>query len=406
MESLPGDLALLFILLVILPFAFAGDEPKVDPQTGLIRILFIGDSLMEAGHITPYLYQDPMVALTRVPIYITTELDERLLRVYFPRHQRQIYEGYDVIILGDAGVRIFPANVQTWFKNGVIEKGLGFLMGGGPQSFGGFKAWEHPSYEGSIIADILPVICLRDSPYDLGDWFRMYPAPGYEDHPLMSGIPWEQVPLFCRNRVLPRQGSVVVGISDRNPPGSPILTYMEIGEGVSEAFVFDWGGNGPKEFHRWDYAPVVTSNLVYQIARVAIPEDITLIMLLRKQLTRYFSMRRYVISVIDFSDKFGANLRKSEAALKESDDDRKRVISLYLEGDHQGSLASLEGAIANLDLVTELALKAKDEALFWVYVIEWFVVSGTSMLTGAIVWTLMVRKSVYRDVGITRFAGN
>ncbi|MBU7004515.1 MAG: hypothetical protein HXS50_03025, partial [Theionarchaea archaeon] len=372
MESSNGAWVVLYIILVLLPGAWAGNEPKVDPQTGLIRILFIGDSLMEAGHITPFLYQDPIVALTRVPIYITTDLDERLLRLYFPRHQRQIYEGYDVIILGDVGVMFFPPKVQSWIKNGVIEHGLGFLMGGGPQSFGGFGPWEHPSYEGSLIGDVLPVICLRDWTYDLGDRFWLVPSPGYEDHPLMRNIPWKQVPLFCRNRVLPKEGSVVVGVSNQNPPGSPILTFMDMGEGMSEAFVFDWGGNGPKEFHRWDYAPVVTSNLVYQVARVAIPEDTTLIMRLRKQLIRYFSMRRYVISVIDFADKFGANLRRAEKALSDSDDDRKQVIGLYLDGDHQESLARLESALANLDVVTDLALRAKDEALLWVYVIEWF----------------------------------
>jgi hypothetical protein len=150
---------------------------------------------------------------------------------------------------------------------------------------------------------------------------------------------------------------------------------------------------------------VVTSNLVYQVARVAIPEDTTLIMRLRKQLIKYFSMRRYVISVIDFADKFGANLRRAEKALKDSDDDRKQVIGLYLEGEHQKSLASLESALAELDVVTDLALRAKDEALFWVYVIEWFTVSGTAMLAGAVLWTLMVRKTVYREVGITRFDG-
>jgi uncharacterized membrane protein len=395
----------LFIILILLPGAIAGDEPKVDPHTGLIRIIFIGDSLLEAGHITPFLYQDPMMVLTRVPIYITTDLDERLLRLYFPRHQRQIYEGQDVIILGDVGVMFFPPKVQGWIKNGVIEHGLGFLMGGGPSSFGGFDPWGHPSYEGSPIGDVLPVICLRDWTYDLGDRYWLIPGVGNEEHPMMRNIPWKQVPLFCRNRVLPKEGSIVVGVSNQNPPGSPILTYMDMGEGMSEAFVFDWGGNGPKEFHRWDYAPVVTSNLVYQIARVAIPEDTTLIMHLRKQLIKYFSMRRYVISVIDFADKFGANLRRAEVALKESDDDRKQVVGLYLDGDHQESLESLESAIANLDVVTDLALKAKDEALFWVYIIEWFTVSGTAMLAGAVLWTLMVRKTVYRDVGVTRFDG-
>ena len=57
-------------------------------------------------------------------------------------------------------------------------------------------------------------------------------------------------------------------------------------------------------------------------------------------------------------------------------------------------------------IVKEAKLEAKDEALFWVYVIEWFTVSGTGMMCGAILWTLMVRRAAYREVGTTRFDGS
>jgi hypothetical protein len=36
-------------------------------------------------------------------------------------------------------------------------------------------------------------------------------------------------------------------------------------------------------------------------------------------------------------------------------------------------------------------------------VIEWFTVSGTAMISGAVIWTLMVRRTAYREVGVTRF---
>jgi uncharacterized membrane protein len=327
-------LATLGLISLFVGVAQANDQPKVDPRTGLIRVIYFGEAMMGAGFITPFLYQDPMIALTPAPFTYDPEgLESRSLRLYLPRHQREIYEGYDAIIIADASEPYFPHKVQLWIKNGVTEHGLGFLMGGGPQSFGGYLPWGAPSWDGSIVADVLPIICIHDWPYNLGHTYRLLPAPGYEDHPLIRNIPWTQVPLFCRNRVIPKQGSHVVGISDRYPPNSPILVYSEMGKGISEAFVFDWGGNGPQDFHRWVYGPIVISNLIYHIVRVAIPEDTSLILRLRTTLTKYFSLRRYTQSIIDFAEKFGAKVNRAEEALRISDEDRKQVITLYIGGD-------------------------------------------------------------------------
>ena len=392
-----------FLVLLCIPAVAGEDQPKVDPQTGMIRLLFIGDSMMEAGGVAPFIAQDPMIALTPIPFTALPFLDQdRLLRMYYPRHERDVYERYDVVIIAEANVIFFPARIQMWIKDGVVEHGVGFLMAGGPQSFGGYGPWGIPGWEGSIIEEVLPVTLLTDWTYDLSDRYHLVPTVDNLNHPLIRNIPWEQVHFFCRNRVVKKPGSVVVGESDFHPPGSPVLTYWEIGRGLSEAFVFDWGGNGPQEFHRWAYAPLVTSNLVYYPAGVAIPEDTTTFLRLRTQIIKYLSLRRFVLSVIDFAEKFGANLNRAEEALRHADEERRAVVAFYLSGDHAMSLASLEEALANLEEVSKLALRAKDEALFWVYVIEWFTVSGTAMLCGAVLWSLMVRRTLYREVDVTR----
>ena len=47
-------------------------------------------------------------------------------------------------------------------------------------------------------------------------------------------------------------------------------------------------------------------------------------------------------------------------------------------------------------------VKIKDQALFWVYTIEWIAVSATLMVCGSALWTLMVRRRAYREVRTTR----
>jgi len=396
------------VSLVLALSCCSGALARVDPLTGQVRVLFMGDSEMQAGKITPFLVLDPMLHLDTVPVEGLTQTFRgiedaaRGLRTYFPRVERQVHENFDVLIIADAREPFFPHKLQNWFKNSVIDHGLGFLMGGGPQSFGGYEPWGHPSWEGSPVADILPVSLLGEWPYADKN-YRLVPAEGKEDHPLVRGIPWKQVLLKDYNRVDAKQGAIVVGVSDNFPPGSPILSYIEIGEGIGEAFVFDWGGNNPRDFHRWSYGPIVLSNLIYYPAGVQIPEDMGLYMRVRNKITQYLSLRSYTLSVIDFAERFGANMNRAEKALKSSEEDRRDVISLYVEGSYDESLGRLDSALDNLEDASQLAMKAKDEALFWVYVIEWFTVSGTGMVCGAVIWTLMVRRAAFREVGTTRF---
>ncbi|MBU7004560.1 MAG: hypothetical protein HXS50_03270 [Theionarchaea archaeon] len=397
-------------VILVLLFVCNGVGASVDPNTGKVRVLFMGDSEMQAGKITPILVLDPMLDLDTVPVEGLTQTFRgiedaaRGLRTYFPRVERQVHEGYDVLIIADAREPFFSHKLQNWFKNSVVEHGLGFLMGGGPQSFGGYGPWGHPSWEGSPVADVLPVTMLGEWPF-ADNSFRLVPSSGKEDHPLVRNIPWKQMVLKDYNRVLAKQGAIVVGESDNFPPGSPILTYWETGEGIGEAFVFDWGGTGPREFHRWSYGPIVLSNLIYWPAGVKIPEDTGLYLRVRNKMTNYLSLRSYTLSVIDFAERFGANLKRAEEAMARSDEDRREVISLYVEGSYDESLGRLDSALENLEAASSLAMKAKDEALFWVYVIEWFTVSGTGMMCGVVLWTLMVRRAAYREVATTRFDG-
>ncbi len=225
-------------LVALAAFAAIVDTAvAVDPQTGLIRVLFMGDSEMQSGKVAPIMVQDPMLRLDRVPVEALTwslgGIDEaaRGLRVYFPRVASQVHGGYDVLIIADAREPFFPAKIQNWFKDAVIDHGLGFLMAGGPQSFGGYGPWGHPSWGSSPVADVLPVICLQEWTYS-GQIYRLVVPDRYKDHPLVRNIPWEQVPLHDYNRVREKEGSIVLGVSDRYPPQSPILTYWEVGRGM------------------------------------------------------------------------------------------------------------------------------------------------------------------------------
>ena len=98
---------------------------------------------------------------------------------------------------------------------------------------------------------------------------------------------------------------------------------------------------------------------------------------------------------------------------------KQKNRNAVLEGqlDHLYRFTGLAGSTLRVDMLIEDILnplldefsevdvelmRAKDRALFWVYLIEWLAVSGTCMICAVLLWTLMIRRRLYRRVSTTR----
>jgi hypothetical protein len=106
---------------------------------------------------------------------------------------------------------------------------------------------------------------------------------------------------------------------------------------------------------------------------------------------------------MEFVDKFGANMQVVWDQLDHIDDIRRSSDELYLDLEYDDSLAQMEEAIHGLREAGAKATALKDQVLFWIYFAEWLTVSGVSLISGVILWMLMIRRMVYRDVKITRY---
>jgi hypothetical protein len=76
---------------------------------------------------------------------------------------------------------------------------------------------------------------------------------------------------------------------------------------------------------------------------------------------------------------------------------------MYMEGDYDGALAEIDNAIAAVFDLEALAVELKERALLWIYIIEWLTILATGMIFGSLLWALMVRRRLYREVGATTF---
>lgn len=77
---------------------------------------------------------------------------------------------------------------------------------------------------------------------------------------------------------------------------------------------------------------------------------------------------------------------------------------MYLGHEFEKGLALANKALVDLEETADEAMELKDQTFMWIYAIEWLILMATSMGTGTMVWGLMVRRFLFREVRTTRMS--
>ncbi len=399
-------LTLCLMSLVAQPNAF-GRDPRRDPASGRIRILYYGDAFAPSPY--PTFVTDPLTSVAALTgMSGTQEEIDKKMRIYMPRSYSDLLAKYDLIIMSDAVVKNFRPFYIKWFRDSVIDAGLGLIMIGGYGSFGGTPFLDSPWGE-TVLQDALPVICITRG-WDMGD---QSPSQAgrlevvQPDDELMSSLPFQSIGPFgvfhgC-NLVKPKEASKLLA-NYRKSTGKryPLFVYQEIGRGASFAMTSDWTPYGGIDFLKWPYYPDFALNLASYVTGNRVPQDVELAHRARTLMNDYRSLLETMESVIEFVSKFGANLAPAEKMLADIADEEKAGKAAYMEADLETSVQHLQKALNDLVAASDRIWKLKDEALFWVYVTEWLVVASTGMICGVVIWTVMVRRRLYREAQVTR----
>ena len=376
---------LLFLVLLLVWPSVLARQPKMDPATKRVRVLYVGDIGWETWRD---IAQDPFLTVQPVAATIghfPKSMIQRAMRMYIPRTYNSYVEKVDVLILSDTDHTLFTSAQQIMFKKGVINDGQGLIMAGGFEAFGG-AGWG-TSWEGSAVIDALPVDVLSGQSYSLNPFYAR-PTAEAKNHPFVTSLPWDTMPPFGgMNVVIPKEWSLVLlearGTGISLSQHKPVLVYGEVGKGASLAHAPDWNpGWGAAVMNDWEYYPDYLVNMVYLVAGIPIPQDVQLVHLVRQELASYSSQRSVTMSMLEFAEKFGANIAKLEGRLAEINGEKAEADDLYLNQDYEGVLSKMAQIKQELMEINEQAVKLKDQALFWVYVIEWFAVTATMLIAG------------------------
>ncbi len=404
--------------------------PGKDHPQGQIRVACYSRSYASAGgggHVSGALVNDPMIIMQPIPVIgeavlgglVTAEAVRRAGRIYFARTYEQMLRN-DVTIFQEAPLQTaaytnFEPNFLQWCKRYVTEGGKGLDMYGGDASFGAGVQWYYPSWEGTPVAEVLPVEIFP------GGNRAMRAAGGrpaeagtpkfvefLEDVIGLSRLPWDTAPRphFDEplNAVLFRPGSRRIAEAVYGDERYPLIAYWDIGNGSSLAYTAVFASGGTARILKWKWYPDFITYLMYYSAGVPMPENIYLPHVIRERLQIYTSEKEFVYNYLDFISKLGGNTLKLEKSIGEVEGVRGESTSLYLEGRYEESRDVLELAVSGMGKILEDAKKLQKSVMIWIYLIEWFTVVGTFLASGIILNLLMVRRRLYKEVATTRTA--
>jgi hypothetical protein len=389
-----------FWLLLSL-FLVGATNGRVDPETNRIRLLMIGEINAEHQSATAYMVADPKVDLALIPAGDLTDVktSKRFVRIYVPRTKNQLTDGFDAIELFDFVPYILEDQHIQWMRDAVRDFGFGLaLTEMGWYSVTDWTGNDAAAWMASALYEAYPVDLVvekqnLDSAYmDITEETSLVGLPGFEST-AMTGVTHHGIEIA-------RPGSTVhtiwrVGKEDAIVSGS-------YGSGRTLMIPMGWD-NVPRGTQvGWYYFVDFVLNHAYFIAQVKVPEDLEVIHELRSGFVLYHEQKSMTSSLMEFVDKFGANTGPVEEMLGELEAQKEEAEYLYLTDDYAGAFESLTQVLDGFQEISEEAVKIRERALMWVYIIEWFAVTGTLIVCGTVVWSLMVRRSHYREVAVTR----
>ena len=321
-----------------------------------------------------------------------------------PRSLTDLADNYDVIVLFEANVYAVGPHIDK-LARGSSEKGLGMIMAGGWQSFGaasGYSPWGETS-----IGRLLPtedVISIWDESMiqrlviDEPENELMSSLPWDKNDPALSGAIWHH------NRVTVK-------------PGAQLLAHVVTGSGYEDPLMVTWElENGARTFaltsescrlvaiwdNMWRHAYDYASNLMIYLDDRPVPQDISLVHAARSKMFEVNTRRSLLVALLEFCESFGANTQRIMSRFEEMDEAIAETMPQYLELRFEEMLETYRLVDKMMAEAEEEAVKLKNRTLLWVYVIEWLTVTGTAMACGFVLWSLMVRRRLYREVRATR----
>jgi hypothetical protein len=379
------------LLLFAIPSSPARGSEKVD-------IIFLGEVAPSNQLFLDWLGAEPRFSMTTVPCdlqWVSIEEAKRFARIYLPRTEEDLSSDFDVAIFEDFGPDVLPISFVEWTQDAIYD-GMGialieFAYWGGTNEIGKWMDMRfYEVFPASVYLNVFPAAAGRTF-YDVMNDEGPLNLPGIESIPMNGGY---------HGDLGPRIGATVEARwRGRKTPAMVTSTY---GEGHTLQLDHGWDNIPGDTKVNYEYLSEYIFNHVFYIGGIPYPEDLDLVRITRGSLIAYSDRKKATVAVIEFVETFGADSAGTSERLDELDSRYREASQLYIAGEYQKSSEIVYELLEEFHDLDEDLMKAKDRAFLWIYLAEWLGVIGTSTGCGVLLWSLMVRRKLYRDVGTTR----
>ena len=392
------------ILVLVLVFLLGSQVVPAVPD-GQIGVLYAGEPSLSPFYL---MIPDPLFDISFVDAHVhasgplDTSQVHRMIRLYMPRTMESLVSRFDVVVLFCATQDAVGIRYTEMISRSVREAGVGLFMSGSQEGFGGFQG--KPSWGGTSIAELLPVGVVPEGRTLYGGLVLDKP-----EHELLSSIPWDMKhpvlaspQTWSHNLVTKKPGADQLAHTVHLGAEEPLMVTWEVAEQTrvfaltSEIHLLSQGVSP------WKYHYDLAGNLMIYLAYRPVPQDIEIVNRARSKILQVSQRRSILIDVLEFSESFGADTGKILSKIEEVDRVISQANQQYLELRYEEMLERCEPIESMIQELEQQAVELKNQALLWVYAIEWLSVTGTALFCGFILWTIMVQRKLYKEVQVTK----
>ena len=397
--------------LFILAFLVAVLGATVPCHAGKINALMIG-SVWGNTLLEKYFDEDPLMEYSAVPCREGGGMNMhqlvKAIRLYFPRTFEDMKD-FDYLMLLAPEFYLLDPKQDLWMHD-LIEQGAGGFNDGSVFSIVG---QIHGSWAVSITQQAFPndapaVVARGGGGESTAGAYGVSINKDFPDPVLTPFIKYgvEDVPGLTSRLIIPRETAGVMAWQVGNFPALgavPFLAAWDYGEGRSVSC-----GGFIKSGETWlgkdnPYAADIVINMILYSTQRQLIQDVDVFHRLKLGFREFNDRMNLLISLKDFVDKFGANTQKIQDMVLELQDMNKEAREEYLDQEFTECGNTLDASLLRFLEAEKVAKETKNAALIWVYVIEWLVTTSTLMLSSVALWSLMVRRRLYRQVETTKF---
>ena len=406
--------ARLFLIAIIISLAITTCHGQK------IQVLLTGQIHESVNSLQMWFMSEPLVDFLSVPardeprgILGGDEAMRRMIRIYFPRTYEDVRR-YDFILLNSPVIYLFTDRQIRWMYDG-IRQGSGGINTASVMSH---LEIEHSAWTGCILQMAFP----NDAPGVVASqWGPGSPLKGFHivvnrDFPEPVLTPF--VPLgiesfygYGSRYVKAREGASTLCWQVGNFPeeGVPYMIAWDYEKGrtltMADGFGFVFWGANRQIQNSNPYGLDILMNVIFFSTGREVQTDVLLLHHMRTSFMSFRERMSLLVSLMDFVERCGANPRRLDVLLAGLEQQFNLAGEKYVVQDFEGCQDTMNSGWKALSNAESEAMKLKANALAWIYVVEWSITSSALTFSGFLLWTLMVKRKLYKSAGLTKGLG-